>query len=50
MIYLIITTSINNKIGSNDVEQRKKNYLESITQTLSILPPDIKPIIVENNG
>ena len=50
MIYLIITTSINNKIGSTDVEQRKKNYLESITQTLSILPPNIKPIIVENNG
>jgi len=50
MIYLIITTSINNKIGIVDFEQRKKNYLESITQTLSILPPDIKPIIVENNG
>ena len=50
MIYLIITCSINNKSGIVDFEQRKKNYLESITQTLSILPPNIKPIIVENNG
>lgn len=50
MIYLIITTSINNYEGILDYYHRKNTYLNSITKTLSLLPSDIKPIIVENNG
>lgn len=51
MIYLILTTSINNRILSIDTnENRKKTYLEAIHTTLSFLPETIKPIIVENNG
>ena len=48
MIYLIITTSIHNKFGIQD--GRKERYLYSISETLKILPPEIKPIIVENNA
>mgnify|MGYP000971682751 FL=1 len=51
MIYLIITTSIQNRILSSlNQEERKQQYLSSISHTLSILPKEIKPIIVENNG
>jgi hypothetical protein len=52
MIYLIITTSIANKVGSRNVEHRKKRYIDSIKQLLSLINADasIKPIIVENNG
>lgn len=50
MIYLVITSSINNKIGIQNYEHRKKSYIDSITQILSVLPKEIKPIIVENNG
>jgi hypothetical protein len=50
MIYLIITTSINNKYGSNDFNERKERYLYAISETLKNLPYDIIPIIVENNG
>lgn len=50
MIYLIITTCINNKYGVSNYELRKEEYLTNIKHTLSILPPSIKPIIVENNG
>jgi hypothetical protein len=50
MIYLIITSSINNKAGVIDYEHRKNTYINAITKTLSILPSEIKPIIVENNG
>ncbi len=50
MIYLIITTSINNKFGINDALLRKERYLYSINETLKHLPNEIKPIIVENNG
>jgi hypothetical protein len=52
MIYLIITTSIANKVGSRNVEHRKKRYIDSIKQLLSLIHADasIKPIIVENNG
>lgn len=50
MIYLIITTSIINKHGIKDAEHRKKNYIDSINQTLKYLPNGIIPIIVENNG
>lgn len=50
MIYLIITTSINNRYGSNNSEERKQRYLFAINETLKILPDQITPIIVENNG
>lgn len=48
MIYLIITTSIHNKFGTQD--GRKERYLYAISETLKLLPLEIKPIIVENNG
>jgi hypothetical protein len=50
MIYLIITTSINNRFGAIDSEERKQRYLYAISETLKILPQSIQPIIVENNG
>jgi hypothetical protein len=50
MIYLIITTSIYNKIGVKNDIHRKETYINSINKTLSFLPNEIKPIIVENNG
>jgi hypothetical protein len=31
-------------------ERRETEYRNAISQTLSLLPPSIKPIIVENNG
>jgi hypothetical protein len=50
MIYLIITTSINNRYGMLDANERKDRYLYSISETLKVLPETITPIIVENNG
>lgn len=50
MIYLIITTSINNRFGTQNDEERKERYLNAIGQTLKVLPYEIKPLIVENNG
>lgn len=50
MIYLIITTSIYNKHGVKDDIHRQNTYVNSIKQTLALLPPMIKPIIVENNN
>jgi hypothetical protein len=51
MIYLIITTSINEQNGlSHKLEDRIRRYKESISKTLALLPECIKPIIVENNG
>jgi hypothetical protein len=50
MIYLIITTSINNRFGVQDANERKERYLHAISETLKVLPHEIKPIIVENNG
>lgn len=52
MIYIIITTSINNKIGVKNASHRKTRYTESISQLLNFIDNDsnIKPIIVENNG
>lgn len=53
MIYLIITTSINNKfslINSDEMcNERRDRYLYAISETLKQLPHEIKPIIVENN-
>jgi hypothetical protein len=50
MIYLIITTSINNKYGNQDDIERKNRYLYAISETLKNVPYEIKPIVVENNG
>lgn len=50
MIYLIITTSINNRFGTQDANERKERYLYAIEETLKNLPHEIIPIIVENNG
>ena len=52
MIYLIITTSINNKIGVNNFNHRKQRYTDSINSVLSFVKddPTIKVVIVENNG
>ena len=52
MIYLIITTSINNKYNLINFEHRKNRYVNSINSLLSLIENDvsIKPIIVENNG
>jgi hypothetical protein len=50
MIYLIITTSIINRFGIQNAAKRKTEYLAAITESLSHLPEEIQPIIVENNG
>ena len=55
MIYLIITTSIFNIHGRKrnlDLTHRKDRYIECIKQvlTLSNNDPNVKPIVVENNG
>jgi len=50
MIYLIITTCIQNKWGVRHTALRETEYKTAIQATLSLLPPSIKPIIVENNG
>ena len=52
MIYIIITTSINNKVGIQNNIHRQNRYLESIRNVLQLINNDlnIKPIIVENNG
>ena len=47
MIYLIITTSINNKFGTQN-DERKERYLYAISETLKFV--SCKTIIVENNG
>lgn len=49
MHYLIITTSIQNRFGINDTERRKQEYMSAITESLSHLPNEIQPIIVENS-
>jgi hypothetical protein len=50
MIYLLITTSINNRFGQQNADERRERYLYAISETLKHLPYEIKPIIVENNG
>lgn len=50
MIYLIITTSINNRFGTQNANERKERYMYAIQETLKNLPHEIKPLIVENNG
>ena len=49
MIYLIITTCINNRFGVQNNNIRKQEYLSAITESISHLPIEINPIIVENS-
>ena len=49
MIYLIITTCINNRFGAKDSNIRKKEYLHAISTSISHCPVEITPIIVENS-
>lgn len=53
MIYIIITACIHNKRGGIiNFDARKKRYIMCINKLLEFLKeyPNIKPIIVENNG
>ena len=52
MIYIIITTSINNKVGVQNKIHRRLRYIECINNIIQLINNDskIKPIIVENNG
>jgi hypothetical protein len=52
MIYIIITSSINNKTGVNNAEHRKNRYIYCIQSLLKLIEnnSNIIPIIVENNG
>lgn len=50
MIYLLITTSINNRYGFQDANERRERYLYAISESLKSLPKEIIPIIIENNG
>jgi hypothetical protein len=63
MIYVIITTCINNRYGVNNFEERKQRYIDCIQSAVSIVEKtsfgdvavgevgrEITPIIVENNG
>jgi len=52
MIYIIITTSINNKVGVRNHIHRQNRYIECISHLLELINNNvnIKPIIVENNG
>lgn len=52
MIYIIITTSINNKAGIKNDIHRRKRYVECIKQLIQLIDNDkhFKIIVVENNG
>jgi len=49
MIYLILTASLTTNRFTMNVN-REKEYISAITETLTHLPSEIQPIIVENNG
>lgn len=51
MLYVIITTSINNKVGIQNKIHRQNRYVECINALLQLINnSNIKAIIVENNG
>jgi hypothetical protein len=54
MIYIIVTTSIHNKTGNQDADERKRRYIDCISSLLQLLAEHdssaIKTIVVENNG
>jgi hypothetical protein len=47
--WLIITACIHNRYGTNDQDKRKKEYYESLTQTLKVVPKNVRVVIVENS-
>ena len=49
MIYLILTASLTTNRFTMNVN-REQEYVSAIMETLSHLPVEIQPIIVENNG
>ena len=52
MIYLIITSCINDRFYVQDSEHRKNRYIDCIRSNRLLIGDDvdIKPIVVENNG
>jgi len=52
MIYLIITTCVDNKYGLIGIEDRKKRYIDCIGSVLGFIKnnPLVTTIIVENSG
>ena len=48
-IWLVITACIHNRYGVNDPERREREYIESISKSLSVVPKDVRVIIVENS-
>lgn len=52
MIYIIITTSIHNKVGVQNEIHRQNLYIENINHLLQLINNDlnIKLVVVENNG
>lgn len=52
MIFLIITASINNKVGVSDKLHRQKRYIDCIESLLLLIRDNerVHPVIVENNG
>ena len=50
MIYVILTASLTNRLPSIASENRLERYRYAITETLSLLPDGVQPIIVENSS
>lgn len=52
MIYLIITTSLHDKVNGYNSTDRENRYIDCIQSVLTLVENDssVKPIIVENNG
>jgi len=51
MIYLVLTASLStNRYHVSTPSQRNEEYVTAIRQTLTYLPAEIQPVIVENNG
>jgi len=52
MIYIIITTSINNKVGIENKLHRENRYIDCIKSLLLLISnnDNVHPVIVENNG
>jgi hypothetical protein len=52
MIYIIITSSINNKVGVQNDKHRMDRYIECINSAISLSKKydNMKIIVVENNG
>jgi len=49
MIWLLITTCVHNRWGHVDPDVRKREYIESLRETLSNVPSGIRVILIENS-